>query len=96
MRVINILTRAIAAIADLGLAESMGALSMGTRETYTEKLACPKCGTAGSAKLEENANPLHRGNRLDRKVIEISGPFQTEPKLDAPIRFARCDVVVLD
>lgn len=69
---------------------------MGTRETYTEKLACPKCGTTGSAKLEENANPLHRDNRLDRKVIEISGPFKAEPKLDAPIRCAQCDAVVLD
>ena len=45
---------------------------MATRERYTVKLACEKCGNTGTATIEEAENPVYRPdpNRVLISAVE--------------------------
>lgn len=69
-------------------------------QLFTSDLKCPVCGEQGTAKWQEDINPLeHRGD-LRRKLVSVSRGFYIELDHNKPdetkILCSRCHYLVLN
>ncbi|MDH5573293.1 MAG: hypothetical protein OEY89_16140 [Gammaproteobacteria bacterium] len=50
---------------------------MSKKEEYTTALECPNCNNKGSARWEENENPVH-GEGYAQRLLSVSEEFTKE------------------
>lgn len=55
---------------------------MAKREQFGSAVICPQCGKSGTARWEENENPVHGGG-LARELLEVPPGFHRGKKVDA-------------